>query len=90
MSDKKKYENSTISELTKTIRDKKEKLFRESVRGVSNGLDYLLLSTLNLVGSIRNRRDSGHGNITDVPEWEAKMCYRFTFLLLRTLQGFKN
>jgi len=86
---KKKYEDKTLSQLTEIIRNKKEKLFKGSVRGVIDGLDYLLLSTQNLVGSVRNRRDSGHGNVTDVPEWEAKMCYSFTLLLMRSLQGFK-
>ena len=87
LNNRKQYADKTLSQLTNIIRDKKEKLFKDSVRGVMDGLNNLLLSTLNLVGSIRNRRDSGHGNITDVPEWEAKMCYSFTLLLLRTLQG---
>jgi len=90
LNNKKQYEDKNLSQLTKIIREKQEKLFKESVKGVNGGLSNLILSTLNLVGSIRNRRDSGHGNITDVPEWEAKMCYSFTLLLLRTLQGFKN
>ena len=90
LGNKKKYEDKTLSQLTEIIRNKKEKLFKGSVRGVIDGLDYLLLSTQNLVGSVRNRRDSGHGNVTDVPEWEAKMSYSFTLLLLRTIQGFKK
>lgn len=90
LNDKKQYEDKNLSQLINIIRDKQEKLFKGSVRGVSDGLNHLILSALNLIGSIRNRRDSGHGNITDVPEWEAKMCYSFTLLLLRTLQGFKK
>ena len=90
LDDKKQYEDKNLSQLTNVIREKQEKLFKGSVKGVKDGLNNLILSTLNLIGSIRNRRDSGHGNITDVPEWEAKMCYSFTLLLLRTLQGFKK
>ena len=86
---KKQYQNKNLSQLTKVIRSQEDKLFKESVKGAKKGLDLLMLSALNLVGSIRNRRDSGHDNITSVPEWEAKMSYSFTLLLLRTLQGFK-
>ena len=90
LKNKKKYEDKNLSLLTKIIRDKKEKIFKNSVRGVNDGLDYLILASLNLVGSIRNRRDSAHGNITDVPEWEAKMCYSFTLLLFGTLYKMKS
>lgn len=87
---KKEYEDKNLSQLTSIIRSQEDKLFRESVKGVKGGIDHLILSALNLVGSIRNRRDSGHDNITGVPEREAKMSYSFTLLLLRTLQGFKS
>lgn len=89
LKNKRQYEDKTLSQLTNIIRRQEELLFKESVIGVKGGLDHLILSALNLVGSIRNRRDSGHGNITDVPEWEAKMSYSFTLLLLKTLQEFK-
>ena len=89
LKNKKKYENKTLSQLTKVIREKKIKLFRDSVRGVKDGIDHLILSTLNLVGSIRNQRDSGHDNLTSVPNWEAKMCYSYTLLLIKTLHEFK-
>ena len=89
LKNKKEYEDKTLSQLTAIIREQKDMLFKESIKGVKGGLDHLILSALNLVGSIRNRRDSGHYNITNVPEWEAKMSYSFTLLLLRTLYEFK-
>ncbi|KKN23075.1 hypothetical protein LCGC14_0908620 [marine sediment metagenome] len=87
---KKQYEDMALSQLTSIIRSQEDELFRESIKGVKGGLDHLILSALNLVGSIRNRRDSGHDNKTSVPEWEAKMSYSFTLLLLRTLQEFRS
>lgn len=89
LKNKKEYEDKSLSPLTHIIIKQKDTLFKESVKGVKGGLENLILSAQNLVGSIRNRRDSAHGNITDVPEWEAKMSYSFSLLLLRTLQEFK-
>jgi len=44
----------------------------------------------NLVGTLRNKKDSAHGNPFDVEEWEAKLSYSYTILLLRTLELIKS
>jgi hypothetical protein len=55
-----------------------------------NGVDKLLLSGINIIGTVRNTRDSGHGNEKDVLEWEANMSYNYTILLLRTILKIKK
>jgi len=90
LGNKKKYEKLSLSDLTKEIRNKKQDLFKESDSAVIDGINHLLLSGINIVGTIRNTRDSGHGNVRDVLEWEAKMGYSYTILLLRTLLEIKN
>lgn len=85
LGNEKKYKKLSLSDLTKEIRKKKQDLFKKSDSAVMDGIDHLLLSGINTVGTIRNTRDSGHGNDRDVLEWEAKMGYSYTILLLRTL-----
>lgn len=76
----------SLSDLTQEIRKKKDNLFKKSDSAVMDGINHLLLSGINVVGTIRNTRDSGHGNERDVLEWEARMSYSYTILLLRTLE----
>lgn len=76
----------SLSDLTQEIRKKKDNLFKISDSAVMDGINRLLLSGINVVGTIRNTRDSGHGNERDVLEWEARMSYSYTILLLRTLE----
>jgi len=82
-----KEENSKLSleKLIQKVRQKSKKIFRGTDSNVMNGIDKLLLSGINIVGTVRNTRDSGHGNEKDVLEWEAKMGYNYTILLLRTI-----
>ncbi len=84
LSNKKKYEKMTIGLLVNEIRKNHDKLFKCD-NTVWLGVDKLIQSCINLVGTIRNSRDSGHGNDRDVEEWEAEMVYTFTMLLLKTL-----
>ena len=86
----KKHKKLGLSDLTKEIRKEKENLFKKSDSVVLGGIDYLLLSGINVVGTIRNTRDSGHGNDRDILEWEAKLSYSYTILLLRTLKLIKS
>ncbi len=88
LGDKSKYENLSISGLTELIRKNEDKIFKISLSWVKDGLDLLILSSKNLIGTLRNKKDSGHGNPIDVETWEAKMCYSYTLLLLRTLLNF--
>ena len=76
----------SLSDLTQEIRKKKDNLFKKSDSAVMDGINHLLLSGINVVGTIRNTRDSGHGNERNVLEWEARMSYSYTILLLRTLE----
>lgn len=76
----------SLPDLTQEIRKKKDNLFKISDSAVMDGINRLLLSGINVVGTIRNTRDSGHGNERNVLEWEARMSYSYTILLLRTLE----
>lgn len=84
LNNKNKYEKMTIGPLVDEIRKKHNKLFKCDDT-VWLGVDKLIQSCINIVGTIRNSRDSGHGNDRDVEEWEAEMVYTFTMLLLKTL-----
>ena len=86
----KKHKKLCLSDLTNELRKKKQDLFKKSDNAVMDGIDHLLLSGINIVGTIRNTRDSGHGNDRNVLEWEAKMGYSYTILLLRTLLEIKK
>ena len=88
LGDKPRYKDLSLSDLTEIMRKNEEKLFKISLKAIKPGLDFLILATKNLVGTLRNKKDSGHGNPTDVEPWEAKMCYSYTLLLLRTLLNF--
>ncbi|MHA1343157.1 MAG: hypothetical protein ACTSQG_04175 [Promethearchaeota archaeon] len=90
LGNKKKFEKHSLSDLIEEIRNKKKDLFKQTDSAVMDGIDHLLLSGKNIVGTIRNSRDSGHGNIRDVLEWEAEMCYSYTILLLRTIFEIKK
>lgn len=90
LGNKKNFEKFSLSDLIKEIRKNKQDLFKKSDSGVMDGIDHLLLSGINIVGTIRNSRDSGHGNERDVLEWEAKMGYSYTILLLRTIFEIKK
>jgi len=76
----------SLSDLTQEIRKNKDTLFKKSDSAVIDGINHLLLSGINVVGTIRNTRDSGHGNERDVLEWEARMGYSYTILLMRTIE----
>lgn len=84
LGNKNKCEKMTIGQLVDEIRKKHNKLFKCDDT-VWLGVDKLIQSCINIVGTIRNSRDSGHGNDRDVEEWEAEMVYTFTMLLLKTL-----
>lgn len=75
----------SLEKLTQKVRENSRKLFRTTDSSIMIGIDKLLLSGINVVGTVRNTRDSGHGNERDVLKWEAEMGYNFTILLLRTL-----
>ncbi|MFX1450876.1 MAG: hypothetical protein ACFFCM_08540 [Promethearchaeota archaeon] len=85
-----KYKRLTLSQLTQKIIEKKEDLFKSSDSTVIDGIKKLILSGINTIGTIRNTRDSGHGNERDVLKWEAKMGYNYTILLLRTILSIKK
>ncbi|MBN1217059.1 MAG: hypothetical protein JXA99_16680 [Candidatus Lokiarchaeota archaeon] len=84
LGNKKKYEKLTLRSLTEAIRRNQNKLLKIDDT-VWLGVDKLLQSCVNLVGTIRNSRDSGHGNDRDVEKWESQMVYNYTIVLLRTL-----
>ena len=83
--DNDKNRKLSLEKLTQKIRENSTKLFRTTDSNTMIGIDKLLLSGINIVGTVRNTRDSGHGNERDVLKWEAEMIYNFTILLLRTL-----
>lgn len=85
LGNKKRYEKFVLSKLINEVKSNKKKLFKKTDDAVMGGIDHLLLSGINIVGTIRNTRDSGHGNLRDVKKWEADMCYSYTILLLRTI-----
>ncbi len=84
LGNKKKYKKLTLRSLVEEIRRSRNKLFKCDDT-VWLGVDKLLQSCVNLVGTIRNSRDSGHGNDRDVEEWESEMVYSYTILVLKTL-----
>ncbi len=85
LGNKERHEKFTLSKLIKEIKNNKKKVFKKSDNAVLDGIHHLLLSGINIVGTIRNTRDSGHGNLKNVNEEEANMCYSYTILLLRTV-----
>lgn len=85
LGNKKQYRNFSLSTLIKEIKNNKKKIFKKSDNAIMDGIDNLILSGINIVGTIRNTRDSGHGNLRDVKKWEANMSYSYTILLLRTI-----
>ena len=84
LGNKKKYAKLTLGSLMEEIRRRRKKLLKIDDT-VWLGVDKLLQSCVNLVGTIRNSRDSGHGNDRDVEKWEGQLVYSYTILLLRTL-----
>ena len=90
LGNKKKYEKLALENLIQQIRNNKKQLFKKTDSAVMGGIDNLLLSGINTIGTIRNTRDSGHGNVRDVLDWEAKMGYSYSILLLRTLLKIKK
>jgi len=84
LGNKKKFEKMTIGLLVNEIRKNYNKLFKCDDT-LLLGIYKLIQSSINLVGTIRNSRDSGHGNDRDVEEWEGEMVYTYTILLLKTL-----
>ncbi|TKJ18074.1 MAG: hypothetical protein CEE43_18860 [Promethearchaeota archaeon Loki_b32] len=85
------FEKYSISQLTqKLIKDiNTNSLFKNSPIGINDGIKYLLLSGVNLIGTLRNRKDSAHANLLDVEDWEAKLGYSYTILLLKSLMIIK-
>ena len=88
---KNEFEKYSISQLTqKLIKDINTNfLFKNSPIGINDGIKYLLLSGVNLIGTLRNRKDSAHANLLDVEDWEAKLGYSYTILLLKSLMIIK-
>ena len=89
---KKEFEKYPISKLTQKIIEEKniDSLFKNSFIGINDGIKYLLLSGKNLIGTLRNRKDSAHGNLLDVEDWEARLSYSYTILLLKILEIIKS
>ncbi len=90
LGNKNKYKKLAIANLTSEVRNKKGKIFKRSDSAIMEGIDKLLLSGINLVGTLRNTRDSGHGNVREVNAWEADMAYSYTITLLRTVIKIKK
>ncbi len=74
---KKEFEKYALYKLTgQVINDKNSKsLFKQSKIDIKSGIKNLMYSGNNLVGTLRNKKDSAHGNPLDVEEWEAKLSY---------------
>jgi len=89
---KKEFEKDSISKLTQKIIEEKNinSLFKNSFIDINDGIKNLLQSGKNLVGTLRNRKDSAHGNPLDVEDWEARLSYSYTILLLKTLEIIKS
>ena len=89
---KKEFEKLALYKLTgQIINDKNiNSLFKQSKINIKGGIKNLMYSGNNLVGTLRNKKDSAHGNPFDVEEWEAKLSYSYTILLLRTLELIKS
>lgn len=89
---KKEFEKYSISRLTQKIIEEKNiiSLFKNSSIDINDGINYLLQSGINLIGTLRNRKDSAHGNLFDVEDWEARLSYSYTILLLKTFEIIKN
>ncbi len=85
LGNKRENERKTLKPLIDEIIANQEKLFKKTDSAVFLGIKNLLRSGENIIGTIRNSRDSGHGNERDVLGWEAKMGYSYTILVLRTL-----
>ncbi len=90
LGNKNKYKKFPIAKLTLEVRHRKGKIFKRSDTAIMVGIDNLLLSGINIVGTLRNTRDSGHGNMREVNAWEAKMAYSYTITLLRTIIQIKK
>ncbi len=60
---KKEFERDSISKLTQKIIKEKtiNSLFKKSSIGIDGGIKSLLKSGINLIGTLRNRKDSAHG-----------------------------
>ena len=88
---KNEFEKYSISQLTrKLIKDfNTNSFFKNSPIGINGGIKHLLLSGVNLIGTLRNRKDSAHANLLDVEDWEAKLSYSYTILLLKSLMIIK-
>ncbi len=89
---KKEFEKYSISKLTQKILKEKNinSLFKNSSIDINDGINHLLRSGINLIGVLRNRKDSAHGNLLDVEDWEARLSYSYTILLLKTFEIIKN
>ena len=89
---KKEFEKYSISKLTQKILEEKNinSLFKKSSIDINDGINHLLLSGINLIGALRNRKDSAHGNLLDVEDWEARLSYSYTILLLKTFEIIKS
>lgn len=88
---KNEFEKYSIFKLTQIIiKDTNiNSLFKNSPIGINDGIKHLLRSGINLIGTLRNRKDSAHANILDVEDWEAKLSYSYTILLLKSLMIIK-
>lgn len=89
---KKEFEKYPISKLTLKIIEEINinTLFKNSFIDINDGVKHLLLSGINLIGTLRNRKDSAHGNLLDVEDWEARLSYSYTILLLKILEIIKS
>ncbi len=89
---KKEFEKYSISRLTQKLIEEKNinSLFKNSSIDINDGINQLLQSGKNLIGTLRNRKDSAHGNLLDVENWEARLSYSYTILLLKTLELIKS
>jgi len=89
---KKEFEKYSLSKLTQKIIEEKNinSLFKNSYIGIDDGIKNLLRSGINLIGTLRNRKDSAHANLLNVEDWEARLSYSYTVLLLKTLEIIKN
>jgi len=88
---KNEFEKYSIFKLTQIIKKDSNinSLFKNSPIGINDGIKHLLQSGVNLIGSLRNRKDSAHANILDVENWEARLSYSYTILLLKSLMIIK-
>ncbi len=89
---KKEYEKYSIFKLTQIIKKDSNinSLFKNSLIDINDGIKHLLQSGVNLIGTLRNRKDSAHANILDVEAWEARLSYSYAILLLKSLMILKT